>query len=119
MRPAWSIEWVVGQPGLHRETLFQKQNKSSVYGVHVAVYEALLQFHSQHCIISQPYPRPFRRWQEEHKFGHSQQDECQAGGDLAVGPMAASGNAPIHTDCGAGSWSPPQVFDRLTAVSGL
>jgi hypothetical protein len=28
-RPAWSTEWVPGQPGLHRETLSQKtkQNK--------------------------------------------------------------------------------------------
>jgi hypothetical protein len=23
-RPAWSTEWVLGQPGLHRETLSQK-----------------------------------------------------------------------------------------------
>jgi hypothetical protein len=28
-RPAWSTEWVPGQPGLHRETLSQKkQNKT-------------------------------------------------------------------------------------------
>jgi hypothetical protein len=26
-RPAWSTEWVPGQPGLHRETLSQKKNK--------------------------------------------------------------------------------------------
>jgi hypothetical protein len=26
-RPAWSIEWVPGQPGLHRETLSRKTNK--------------------------------------------------------------------------------------------
>jgi hypothetical protein len=26
-RPAWSTEWVPGQPGLHRETLSQKQTK--------------------------------------------------------------------------------------------
>jgi hypothetical protein len=24
LRPAWSTKWVPGQPGLHRETLFQK-----------------------------------------------------------------------------------------------
>jgi hypothetical protein len=32
-RPAWSTEWVPGQPGLHRETLSQKtktkQNKQT------------------------------------------------------------------------------------------
>jgi hypothetical protein len=27
-RPAWSTEWVPGQPGLHRETLSKKQNKT-------------------------------------------------------------------------------------------
>jgi hypothetical protein len=26
-RPAWSTEWVPGQPGLHRETLSQKQKQ--------------------------------------------------------------------------------------------
>jgi hypothetical protein len=26
-RPAWSTELVLGQPGLHRETLSQKKNK--------------------------------------------------------------------------------------------
>jgi hypothetical protein len=26
-RPAWSTEWVPGQPGLHRETLSQKKIK--------------------------------------------------------------------------------------------
>jgi hypothetical protein len=26
-RPAWSTEWVPGQPGLHRETLSQKKEK--------------------------------------------------------------------------------------------
>jgi hypothetical protein len=25
LRPAWSTEWVQGQPGLHRETLSQKE----------------------------------------------------------------------------------------------
>jgi hypothetical protein len=28
-RPAWSTEWVLGQPGLHRETLSQKTNKQT------------------------------------------------------------------------------------------
>jgi hypothetical protein len=28
-RPAWSTEWVPGQPGLHRETLSQKSNKQT------------------------------------------------------------------------------------------
>ena len=28
-RPAWSTEWVPGQPGLHRETLSQKTNKQT------------------------------------------------------------------------------------------
>jgi hypothetical protein len=27
LRPAWSMEWVSGQPGLHRETLAQKTKK--------------------------------------------------------------------------------------------
>jgi hypothetical protein len=27
LRPAWSIEWVLGQPGLHRETLSQNKIK--------------------------------------------------------------------------------------------
>jgi hypothetical protein len=26
-RPAWSTKWVPGQPGLHRETLFRKNNQ--------------------------------------------------------------------------------------------
>jgi hypothetical protein len=26
-KPAWSTEWVPGQPGLHRETLSQKKKK--------------------------------------------------------------------------------------------
>jgi hypothetical protein len=26
-RPAWSTEWVPGQPGLHRETLSQEKKK--------------------------------------------------------------------------------------------
>jgi hypothetical protein len=30
-RPAWSTEWVPGQPGLHRETLSQKQNKTHTH----------------------------------------------------------------------------------------
>jgi hypothetical protein len=29
-RPAWSTEWVPGQPGLHRETLEKKKNKKCV-----------------------------------------------------------------------------------------
>jgi hypothetical protein len=29
LRPAWSTEWVPGQPGLHRETLSQKTNKQT------------------------------------------------------------------------------------------
>jgi hypothetical protein len=28
-RPAWSTEWVPGQPGLHRETLSQKKTKKN------------------------------------------------------------------------------------------
>ena len=28
-RPAWSTEWVPGQPGLHRETMSQKTNKKN------------------------------------------------------------------------------------------
>jgi hypothetical protein len=28
LRPAWSIKWVPGQSGLHRESLPQKQNKT-------------------------------------------------------------------------------------------
>jgi hypothetical protein len=27
-RPAWSTKWVPGQPGLYRETLSRKQNKT-------------------------------------------------------------------------------------------
>jgi hypothetical protein len=27
-RPAWSTKWVPGQPGLHRETLSRKKNKT-------------------------------------------------------------------------------------------
>jgi hypothetical protein len=32
-RPAWSTEWVPGQPGLHRETLSRKtkKKKNSLY----------------------------------------------------------------------------------------
>jgi hypothetical protein len=29
LRPAWSTEWVPGQPGLHRETLSQKNNNKT------------------------------------------------------------------------------------------
>jgi hypothetical protein len=48
-RPAWSTEWVPGQPGLHRETLSwkkekkqqqQKTNKQTTW----LLYETLLQF---------------------------------------------------------------------------
>jgi hypothetical protein len=28
-RPAWSTEWVPGQPGLHRETLSRKNKKQN------------------------------------------------------------------------------------------
>jgi hypothetical protein len=28
-RPAWSTEWVPGQPGLHRKTLFQKKKQTN------------------------------------------------------------------------------------------
>jgi hypothetical protein len=28
LKPAWSTEWVLGQPGLHRETLTKKKKKS-------------------------------------------------------------------------------------------
>jgi hypothetical protein len=32
LRPAWSTEWVPGQPGLHRETLSKnKQTKNPAY----------------------------------------------------------------------------------------
>ena len=31
LRPAWSTKWVPGQPGLHRETLSQKNQKSNIY----------------------------------------------------------------------------------------
>ena len=30
-RPAWSTEWVPGQPGLYRETLSQKKKKKRIY----------------------------------------------------------------------------------------
>jgi hypothetical protein len=29
LRPAWSTEWVPGQPGLHRETLSQKTKQTN------------------------------------------------------------------------------------------
>jgi hypothetical protein len=29
LRPAWSTEWVPGQPGLHRETLFWKNKQTN------------------------------------------------------------------------------------------
>jgi hypothetical protein len=29
LRPAWSTKWVLGQPGLHRETLSRKQTKQN------------------------------------------------------------------------------------------
>jgi hypothetical protein len=32
-RPAWSTEWVPGQPGLHRETLTQEKRKERAEGV--------------------------------------------------------------------------------------
>jgi hypothetical protein len=31
LRPAWSTEQVLGQPGLHRETLSQKQTNKQKY----------------------------------------------------------------------------------------
>jgi hypothetical protein len=34
-RPAWSIEWVSGQPGIHRETLsWKNKNKNKTKNVH-------------------------------------------------------------------------------------
>jgi hypothetical protein len=41
-RPAWSTEWVPGQPGLHRETLSQKNRFKSGYHNYK---ESRLQFH--------------------------------------------------------------------------
>ena len=29
LRPAWSTEWVTGQPGLHREILSQRQDRQT------------------------------------------------------------------------------------------
>jgi hypothetical protein len=31
-RPAWSTEWVPGQPGLHRETISKNQKKFKQHG---------------------------------------------------------------------------------------
>jgi hypothetical protein len=31
LRPAWSTEWVLGQPGLQRETLYQKQTTNILF----------------------------------------------------------------------------------------
>ena len=31
LRPAWSTEWVPGQPGLHRETLSRKNQNQNQY----------------------------------------------------------------------------------------
>jgi hypothetical protein len=42
-RPAWSTEWVPGQPGLHRETLSRKNQKKKV-PVKEAYLEASLQW---------------------------------------------------------------------------
>jgi hypothetical protein len=61
-RPAWSTEWVPGQPGLHRETLSQKKKKKwtrnlkrdatsgfiSLRGLHVCVWK--------HQVLLQPRP---------------------------------------------------------------
>jgi hypothetical protein len=30
LKPVWSTEWVIGQPGLHRETLSQKTKQNKV-----------------------------------------------------------------------------------------
>jgi hypothetical protein len=30
LRPVWSIDWVLGQPGLHRETLSRKPTKPNL-----------------------------------------------------------------------------------------
>ena len=34
LRPAWSTEWVTGQPGLHRETLSQKNKQTNKQILH-------------------------------------------------------------------------------------
>jgi hypothetical protein len=48
LRPAWSTQWVLGQPGLHRETLSLKKNKNKnkkrlkvvVYSFNPSTWEA-------------------------------------------------------------------------------
>jgi hypothetical protein len=35
LRPAWSTEWVLGQPGLYRETLSQKKKKKKKKSMHI------------------------------------------------------------------------------------
>jgi hypothetical protein len=69
-RPAWSTEWVPGQPGLHRETLSRKNNKldlSSVSVHYVANYNRFL------WVLSLPWTHPC----------------CQVKGTKGVGPMAS------------------------------
>jgi hypothetical protein len=38
-RPAWSTEWVPGQPGLHRETLSQKKKKRNTINTFLIRWE--------------------------------------------------------------------------------
>jgi hypothetical protein len=44
LRPAWSTEWVPGQPGLHKETLSQKnktKQKDKGYWEHIENFESI------------------------------------------------------------------------------
>jgi hypothetical protein len=47
-RPAWSTKWVLGQPGLHRETLSQKTKKKIlIFPVHMEhVYHYFIRYYS-------------------------------------------------------------------------
>jgi hypothetical protein len=47
-RPAWSTEWVLGQPGLHRETLSRK-NKQQQQKPNQPTKQTNLNFYEQSC----------------------------------------------------------------------
>jgi hypothetical protein len=51
-RPAWSTEWVPGQPGLHRETLSRKTKQNKKFLDFIYVFCLLVYVHHAHAVLT-------------------------------------------------------------------